>query len=95
MDNEIQVDFGSLSQAHSDMMLATQKLQQRLDQLEKDLKPLVATWTGQAAQLYQSVQRQWHGSASDMQLTLGHLGGAVRDSHDTFYQTEQRNAALF
>lgn len=95
MDDEIKVDFGSLAQAHSDMTVATQRLQQRLDQLEKDLKPLVATWTGQAAHMYQSAQRQWHGAASDMQLSLGYLGGAVRDSHDTFYQTEQRNAALF
>lgn len=97
MDDEIRVDFGSLQQAHGDMMLCTQKIEQRLKRLEDDLKPLVTggIWTGQAAELYKFTQRQINAAISDMHFTLGHLGGAVRDSHDTFHQTEQRNAAMF
>jgi WXG100 family type VII secretion target len=95
MNDLIKVDFGSLAQAHADMMATTQKLQQRLDQLENDLRPLVATWTGQAAELYQAKQRQWHNAAADMQTSLGQLGGAVSQSHDAFQQAEAQNASMF
>jgi WXG100 family type VII secretion target len=95
MNQTIKVDYGTLMQAFADMTAAAQKIQQRLGQLEDDLSPLVATWTGEAAELYKADQRQWHNAATDLRATLARLGVSVSDSHDVFKKAEAQNAAVF
>lgn len=95
MSDGINVDLDALWQAHTDMMRTVQGLQQRLDQLQIELRPLVVTWTGQAAEAYQADQWQWHVAATDLGAALARLGGAVSDGHQAFRETESRNAGLF
>lgn len=91
----IKVDFGQLSQAANDLGQASTKIQQELDQLESYLKPLIATWEGEAQAAYHQAQTEWDKAAQNMQEIAAKMGMAVSTANDAYQQGEKKNAARF
>jgi 6 kDa early secretory antigenic target len=91
--SEIKVTFGALSTAQGDVAATASRITTQLDDLKRFLAPMVATWTGAAAQDYQAKQRQWDTAAADISAVLAQIGVALGAAHDSYRQVETTNAA--
>ncbi|NRQ48610.1 WXG100 family type VII secretion target [Aeromicrobium stalagmiti] len=89
------VSFGGLGGLAGEVGAAVTKLQSRLDQLDQDLTPLKADWTGEASASYQQAKGKWDQAIADLKMTLQASGQAVNDSHDDYKHTEGKNSAAF
>jgi len=91
--SEIKVTFGGLEAAAASISSNAQKVQGSLDDLKSYLQPLVASWTGQAAEAYQVHQKQWDTAAADLQQVLAAIGTAVQRAGEDYLDGERNNAA--
>jgi len=88
----IKVTFSALAEAQASVTTTAGRMTAQLDELERFLAPMVATWSGQAAEEYGVRQRQWAAAAADMTLVLSQIGRALDTANDSYYQVEQANA---
>lgn len=89
----IKVTFGELAGAQSSLAGAAGRMNGQLDDLRSYLRPMVATWQGQAAEQYAENQRRWDTAAADLTAVLAQIAAAVGAANDGYRQVEQRNAA--
>lgn len=90
--SEIKVTFGELGNAQQNVASTSQRMTSQLEDLKRFLAPMVASWTGQAAQDYQVKQRQWDTAAADLTAVLAQIGVAVGHANDGYQQVEAANA---
>lgn len=89
------VTFGALQTAQEDIRTTLKRIHDRLDELESGLRPIAATWQGEAALFYQQKQREWDTAATDIGLVLDQIGRALGTANENYRQVEQRNRALW
>ena len=89
--SEIKVTFGALSAAQGDVASTAARITNQLEDLKRFLAPMVATWTGAAAQDYQAKQRQWDAAAADIRDVLAKIGVALGAAHDSYRHVEPLN----
>jgi 6 kDa early secretory antigenic target len=92
---EMMVQFAGMQAAVTDMERSITRLQTAIDTLEGDLRPLVATWTGEAALFYQERQRAWDAAFTELQGVLVTAKQTVGQAADNYQRTEAANAALW
>jgi ESAT-6 family protein len=90
---EILVTFGEIAAAQRNVVSTSRQINEQLEDLRRYLAPLVATWSGQAAQDYQVKQRQWDASAADLTAVLAQIGVALGHANDGYQQVERVNAS--
>jgi early secretory antigenic target protein ESAT-6 len=88
----IKVSFAGLSQGAADIGRSASMIQSHLDQLKRDLQPLVHDWTGTAAEAYQHHQSEWDKAATDLQQVLASIGTAVSRAGEDYADGERNNA---
>ena len=93
--DQITVSFGALETATGDLARGTATANQRLDQLQSDIAPMVSTWDGAAQQAYVQLQHKWDTAQADLTRALGDLQKAVAQSNEQYGNGEQRNQGLF
>jgi early secretory antigenic target protein ESAT-6 len=91
--SEIKVTFGEMAAAQQNVASTAQRMNAQLEDLRRSLAPMVATWTGQAAEDYQVKQRQWDTSAADLNHVLTQIGVALGHANEGYQQVEQSNAS--
>jgi early secretory antigenic target protein ESAT-6 len=89
----LKVTFGALDDTAADISTSSSRLAQRLADLESDLQPLQADWTGEASQAYQQARAEWHAALDELGRLLSAVGGAVRRSNADYLGAERSNAA--
>lgn len=94
-DDVLLVDFGALRQASADIGRAVETLRSQLDELEREARPLVASWDGPAREAYERRQAQWRQAAAHLTSILHDIKIALDGSAADYLDTEQRNVALF
>ncbi|MBF0581390.1 MULTISPECIES: WXG100 family type VII secretion target [Corynebacterium] len=82
----IHYNFASIGQAADDINSTSQRINGILEDLKSDLQPLVAEWEGESATSYQAAQKKWDNSAQDLNVVLGEVSRAVRESNDRMSQ---------
>ena len=82
----IHYNFANIGQAADDITGTAKRIDGILDDLTKDLQPLVTEWEGESATSYQAAQKKWDDSAQDLNYVLGEVARAVRDSNDRMSQ---------
>ena len=55
----VMVTFATIAEAAQNTQRTYQSLEQKLNDLHSFLQPMVASWTGSAAEQYQQKQQQW------------------------------------
>lgn len=90
---ELKVNFGALDTAAGDIRNRANAIQARLDQLDRDLAPLRADWTGSASESYQQAKAKWTAAITDMQALLAEVGSAVAESNTVYQGADRTNAA--
>jgi early secretory antigenic target protein ESAT-6 len=93
MNDKIKIDFGVLSGAAGDISSAASQVQQQLDDLKNQVRPVVAQWEGASSGAYQQAQQQWDTSAADLQQVLASIGTAVAQATEAYQQAEHQNTA--
>jgi early secretory antigenic target protein ESAT-6 len=88
-------NFGTLQQAEADFSLAFRALVDELDDLDGELKKLLAPWVGQAGSTYETAKAQWNGAAGDMSAVLQRLGITIGDVHQNYSAAEKANNDLW
>lgn len=90
---EIMVTFGEIAAAQQNVASTSQRMTAQLEDLKRFLAPLVASWTGQAAEDYQVKQRQWDTAAADLTMVLSQIGLALGQANEGYQQVERANAS--
>jgi WXG100 family type VII secretion target len=93
--SELKVNFGGLQAASADINASADKLAARLDQLDSDLAPLRADWSGEAAGAYEAAKAKWSAAITDMRALLAQVGQAVATSGSDYQSTERSNASMW
>jgi early secretory antigenic target protein ESAT-6 len=88
---EVLVTFAALAEAAQTIQSTYNNLNTKLTDLEGQLKPVVASWTGSASENYQQQQAKWNSAQSDLNTVLQAIGKAVEAAHDAYSQTESAN----
>lgn len=92
---EMMVQFAGMQAAVADMERSITRLQTAIDSMEGDLRPLVATWTGEASLFYQDRQRTWDAAFAELRGVLVTARQTVAGAADNYQRTEAANAALW
>jgi ESAT-6 family protein len=93
--SEILVKFGELEAARHSIQTTWANISQQLEDLKRDLRPLVDTWTGDASTAYQADQAKWDRSAADLNQVLNQIGVALGTSNQNYQASEEKNRARF
>ncbi len=94
-DGTIRVDHAALDQAAADMAQKVREIAARLDDLEAELAPLRAGWSGQAREAYDVAKRQWDAAMHEMHALLDEAGRAVSRSNAEYRARDLAGAARF
>lgn len=94
-DGTIRVDHAALDRAADDLARQVRRIDVRLDQLEAELAPLRAGWTGLARESYDTAQRQWDAAMREMRTALDETGRAVSASNAEYLARDRAGAARF
>ncbi len=90
--SDIKVTFGEIQDAQANIAATSQRINQELEDLRRFLQPMVSSWTGRAAEDYQSKQRQWDQAATDLDQVLAQIGTALGQANQNYQQAERANA---
>lgn len=87
----IKVNWESLAAMKADVDATAGDMRTSLEELRRFLAPLVATWSGGAAEDYQVRQREWDTAAAGLTDVLGRIGVALGTAGDAYRATEEAN----
>lgn len=92
---QIKVTFSAIDTAASDTDTIATNLNQQLDDLKGYVSPLVASWTGQASTSYQTLQKEWDTSATELNQVLRQVAATLRTSHQNYTTAETANTNIW
>ncbi|MCW4352525.1 WXG100 family type VII secretion target [Hoyosella sp. YIM 151337] len=85
----IKYNFGQIDTLRADIAASTAQMNAALADLRSYLGPLVADWTGGAAEAYQVQQRRWDDAAQGLNQVLDAIGRAVGAGNDQMAAAER------
>ncbi len=91
MSGGIDLTFDSLDTGSIDIKNGAKTIEDRLQQMDRDLKPTKENWQSDASQAYQQAQSQWNKALADMKLVLHQIGQTVGDSNAGYQEGEKKN----
>jgi 6 kDa early secretory antigenic target len=91
----VHVAFGDMEDGAAAVGATNRAVQGELDDLYRMLSPLVATWSGDAAEVFQYQHRAWVQAAEDLNSVLSHIAALLEDSHLAYTQAEKDASALW
>lgn len=92
MDGAVWVTFAAIQDAAERSGATNRAIQALLDDLYRMLTPMIATWSGEAAEGFYYQHRAWTQAAEDLNSVLNHISALLLDTHDT-YSTAESSAA--
>ncbi|WP_232679987.1 WXG100 family type VII secretion target [Nocardioides sp. R-C-SC26] len=91
----ILVNHGALEQATADMQQSIKDIDDRLNRLEAELKPLQSDWHGQAQESYRISKGKWDQAIADMRNLLNETQMGVSNSNSEYAAADRRGAGHF
>jgi early secretory antigenic target protein ESAT-6 len=91
MSGQIRVSFGDLEATADYIDARSQEANQLLADLRSMLQPLVATWTGGAAESYNHKQHLWDTAAADINTVLTQISTALHTANANYIEAESAN----
>jgi WXG100 family type VII secretion target len=96
MDNsQIAIDFGRLTGTQEHIAQTVLSMNKTLASLKEYIRPLTASWTGEASSQYQALQAQWDTSAEDLNIVLGRISTTLSDVIEQMRAAERKIAQTF
>ncbi len=91
MTGQIKVSFPALEETATYIDTKSQEANQLLGDLKAMLQPLVATWTGAAAESYNHKQHLWDTAAADLNNVLSQISTALHTANANYIEAENAN----
>ncbi|MEV5929303.1 WXG100 family type VII secretion target [Streptomyces cellulosae] len=91
-DGIIDVQYSVVRKVVEELTDQTQQIINALNNLEDELKPLVASWEGADQEMYRQVQMQWDQATKNMATLLNDNGTLIQSIHDNHSRDERRSA---
>ncbi|MFF8092905.1 WXG100 family type VII secretion target [Streptomyces sp. NPDC016675] len=91
-DGIIDVQYPVVRKAVEELTDQTQLIINTLNNLEDELKPLVASWEGADQEMYRQVQMEWDQATKNMATLLNDNGTLIQSIHDNHSRDERRSA---
>jgi WXG100 family type VII secretion target len=88
---QIMVTFATIAEASQNVNRTYANLDQKLNDLKQMLQPIVANWTGTAAEAYQQKQQAWDTAQNDLGAVLSQIGQVLEAAHESYTTTESAN----
>lgn len=85
--SDIYVDHGKIEAAAAHLRGHKKSFDDILSTLEGDLAPMVATWSGEARDLYVAKKANWDHAAADLTALLAHIATITETAHGTYTTT--------
>lgn len=95
MTSQLLVNHAGLDAAAADLRQASDQLQARLDDLNRQLDSRRDQWSGSTQEAYLAARAQWDGALRDMRDLLAAIGTAVDDANTAYRQADLRGRDLF
>lgn len=83
--------FGVVDTAGTDLVAGANKIGNKLDEMENNLKPLQADWTGSASEAYVQAKAQWNSALTEMRSLLNDIGRQVSQDAADGQANETKN----
>ena len=94
-DGAVQVTFATIQQAADQTASTNRSVQTLLDDLYRQLQPIIATWSGASAEGFQFQHQKWVSAAQDLNSVLHNISMVLLESHDTYSQAESAAQQLW
>jgi early secretory antigenic target protein ESAT-6 len=91
----LKVNHAGLDQAADDLMGIVNKIDARMQDLERELNPLRANWIGDAQQSYTVAKARWDGAINEMRDLLHSTSQQVTRSNAEYRAADARGARSF
>ena len=91
-DGIIDLQYATVRNAIEELKDQTQLIITALNNLEDELKPLVASWEGSDQEMYRQVQAEWDQATKNMAMLLGDNGELIQSIHDNHSRDERKSA---
>jgi WXG100 family type VII secretion target len=91
----LRVDHPGLDRAADDLAVVVNRIDARLQGLERELAPLRSTWAGDAQRAYLTAQARWDGAVRDMRDLLRTTSQQVALANDAYRAADARGARAF
>lgn len=91
----LRVNHGELEAAAQNMYATVQKLDETLNNLENDIAPKVATWSGAQQESYRVSKAAWDWAMQEMRDLLDESHKTVYQSNDEYRAADRRGASRF
>jgi WXG100 family type VII secretion target len=85
--SHIYVEHARLENAAAALRAHKRTFDDVLAQLESDLAPMIATWSGAARDLYLQKKAAWDRAALDLTELLATIGNLTQDAHRAYVAT--------
>ncbi|WP_375500237.1 WXG100 family type VII secretion target [uncultured Jatrophihabitans sp.] len=85
--SDIYVEHAKIEAAAGHLRAHKKSFDDILSTLEGDLAPMVATWSGEARDLYLTKKRNWDRAAADLTALLAHIATITETAHNTYTAT--------
>lgn len=72
-----------------------QGLRAEIERLESEVGKLRAAWSGESQAAYDTAQRKWTKSLTEMQTLLERIAGSTEEISQQYNQSDSRNAGRF
>jgi 6 kDa early secretory antigenic target len=92
-DNEIYVNYGTVSNIGQALADADNAIQRVVNELQDVINPLRASWSGASEAEYVAVQNRWNNDISAMNTLLAKFGSTL-DDMTINYGTTDNNLAM-
>jgi len=91
----IKVTFGAIDNLASHIDGQVKAIETQIEDLRSSINKLAQTWTGATEESFRQVHTNWNTSADDLNSTLNRIALAVHQAHDSYLQTENKNASVW
>lgn len=89
----IQVNYGQMEAASSQMKAIASRIDTELDTLRQKLQRM--NWSGEDRTAYDAHQAKWDSAIRDINALLNEIGGAVGIARENYVTTEMNNAKIW
>lgn len=89
------VQMGAVDVSQQELMAATKRIQQLIEQLEQEARSSLAQWEGSVRDFYYVKKAEWDAAAAQMAQAAGRAGSQLGEINQSYNQAERYGTNLW
>lgn len=91
--SQIKYQFGDIDAAAADIQSSSGRIASELDDLKRQLQPMIEAWEGDSSAAYQAAQAQWDSAAAELNTILSTISTTLAEGNNNMSDINRRAAA--